>query len=492
MSKHQPTEKPTTPATTGEPKTWLRVADGIWQRSPSGIYYERPTIDLIPTYRSLKTRDFDEAQKEYYRRRAQGSAAYQKVLMTTVGEVILNYREAGCPDRFRDERPADTKAAEETNCDNLLEFWEDIPVAIVSVAVFDRYCDTRKKTITKKGCSGNRTVDLELNTLRNAFLWACRCELIPQIPLSGRWPRYHSSKKVKHCREFKPHDAAELHRIAQRLFEWARSEVLGWQVLFEANTGLRTVETLRLRFDAEPYEPGWVTPDGKSLCVRRAKGQESVNPFVRIHEGLSSVLAAMRRWHKERWPNSPWYFPSPMDPSKPIDKSALCHALRRLRKSSKGPDGAILDGFLKRKITSHGMRAWYVTVRRSHGIPDNQIAWEIGHTSGGQTLAEVYGGAPPHWLAGDGPKLRWSPDGDQAWSALKYSTPEVQLRSNLAWLARIPAVGRFHSSSFSARLCLEALVRLIAPQGSMAVAGGRCIGWEIPAPKRLACAGGRI
>jgi len=74
--------------------------------------------------------------------------------MTTVGEVILNYKVAGCPDRFRDERPADTKDAEETNCDNLLDFWEDIPVAIVSVAVFDRYCDVRKKKIKKKGCSG--------------------------------------------------------------------------------------------------------------------------------------------------------------------------------------------------------------------------------------------------------------------------------------------------------------------------------------------------
>jgi hypothetical protein len=29
-----------------------------------------------------------------------------------------------------------------------------------------------------------------------------------------------------------------------------------------------------------------------------------------------------------------------------------------------------------------GLRALYVRVRRSYGIPDNQIAWEINHTLG--------------------------------------------------------------------------------------------------------------
>lgn len=463
MRKNQATEQQTTiPSTPGkDPKTWLRVADGIWQHTSSGIYYERPTIEGSPTYRSLKTRDFEEAQKEYYRRRAKGEAAYQRAPMTTVGEVILNYKEAGCPDRFRDQRPDDTKEAEETNCDNLIDFWEDIPVAIVSVALFDRFCDARKKKIKKKGCSGNRTVDLELNTLRNAFLWACRCELVAHMPLGGRWPRYHSSKKVKHCRDFKPNDAEELHRIAGKLFEWQRSEVLGWQALFEGNMGLRTIETLGLRVDAAPYEPGWITPDGKSLCVRRAKGQEAVNPFVKIHEGLARVISAWRRWKKDRFPDSPWFFPSPLDPSQPVDKCALGHALRRLRKPGKGPDGETLEPFLKRKITSHGLRAWYVTVRRSHGIPDNQIAWEIGHTSRGQTLDEVYGGVPPHWVAGDGPKLHWTPNNRLAWSALKSEKHGDKQTEDLTWLKELPPIGRFHSLRGSFHSVLENVGRVI-------------------------------
>ena len=463
MKKNQATEEQTSiTAPSSDPKTWLRVADGIWQHTSSGIYYERPTIDSAPTYRSLKTRNFEEAQKEFYRRRAKGDAAYQKAQFTTVGEIILNYKSGGCLDRFRDERPADTKEAEETNCDNLLDFWEDIPVAVFRVALCDQFCDARKKKIKKKGCTGNRTVDLELNTLRNAFLWACRCELVAHMPLGGRWPRYHSSKKVKHCRDFKPNDAEELHSIAGKLFEWQRSEVLGWQALFEGNMGLRTIETLGLRVDAAPYEPGWITLDGKSLCVRRAKGQESVNPFVKVHEGLARVISAWRRWKEDRFPDSPWFFPSPINPTQPVDKNALGHALRRLGKPGKGPDGEVMAPFLARKITSHGLRAWYVTVRRSHGIADNIIAWEIGHTSRGETLDEVYGGIPPHWLAGEGPKLQWSPQGVPAWSVLKYKKRDEPRTEDLSWLNELPAIGRFHSLSWSPQRLLERFSRLLA------------------------------
>jgi len=73
----------------------------------------------------------------------------------------------------------------------------------------------------------------------------------------------------------------------------AQLEVLAWQALLEAMTGLRTCEALQLRADAAPYEPGWITPDGKTLGVRRAKGQQNVNPFVEIWDGLRSVLDAL-------------------------------------------------------------------------------------------------------------------------------------------------------------------------------------------------------
>jgi integrase len=102
--------------------------------------------------------------------------------------------------------------------------------------------------------------------------------------------------------------------------------------MFEAFTGLRTCEALRMRMDAQPYEAGWITNDGKSLCVRRAKNQEAVNPFVRIHEGLAAWLKAHREWHQQRYPDSPWFFPNYRDPdNKCANSGALGHALKLRR-----------------------------------------------------------------------------------------------------------------------------------------------------------------
>ena len=213
-----------------------------------------------------------------------------------------------------------------------------------------------------------------------------------------------------------PHDTEALHEIGKLMFADIRSETLGWQFMFEAYTGLRTCEALQLRTDAKPYEAGWISPDGKSVCVRRAKNQQSVNPLVRVHEGLGAWLKAHREWKQNRYPDSPWYFPSYRNPETAhSDVGALGQALRRLEKK------------IGRKITSHGMRAFYVTVRRSHGIPDIQIAWEIGHTSAGKTLASVYGGVPPHWLMDDGPKLQWLPtNGQRAWEAINSAPKKPQ------------------------------------------------------------------
>lgn len=413
-------------------KTWKRAADGIW-KNKSGTYYERPKIDGSWTYRSLKTKRLADAKAEFHRRRSGGGngqspiptpapvsvpvavapvapATQPSQVILAVGDVIRRYQVDNYPDRFKQQRPEPTRKAEEAFCETLLRFWENIPSNQVSIAACDRYHTWRKNNITRG--VGNRTVDLELNALNNAFLWGCRCELVPFNPLSVNRPRYTSDRNVQHCRKFMPKDANDLHRVARMLFERPHAEALGWQMLVEAGTGLRTSEALALRTDAQPYTPGWITPDGKSLYVWRSKNQDGVSPFVAIHDGLKQILDALFEWKRIKHPNSPWFFPSARRLGAVVDKCALTHILARFR---------ITIGY---KITSHGLRAYYVTVRRSHGILDSQIAWEIGHTSGGATLAEVYGGTPPHWLAGDGPKMSWLPTGKMAWSAIDYSRPQ--------------------------------------------------------------------
>ena len=119
----------------------------------------------------------------------------------------------------------------------LLGFWEKVCVDKISVKTSDDYRDWRIGRLKRK-TSGTRTVDLELCTLNNAFLFAERKETVRHDPLANR-PRYHDKKKVRHCREFMPEDANELHERVAPLFGRSQSVVLGYQYLVEAYTGLR-------------------------------------------------------------------------------------------------------------------------------------------------------------------------------------------------------------------------------------------------------------
>lgn len=392
---------------------YRHIERGIYQYIPNGVYYERPFIDGKRTIRSLGSNVLEVARREFLRRRKAvrlGKNPYAKAgfasvpKLSTVGRVIEEYRKANFPDKYLNPRTLRTTAEEKRHCDLLEKFWRSVELESVNQPAFDGYRDWRMGRL-KQGC-GLRTIDRELNTLKNAFRYAFRKGLVKSNPVVDR-PKYQPPKLVAHCREFMPGDATELHNIAHELFSAKTSEVLGFQFLFTAYTGQRTCEILKLRTDAAADEAGHVTSDGKCLRVWRAKGQALVNPFCGVHEGLAALLSAHKLWKEQRYPNSKWYFPG-RGGEELVDKQALSHALRRLRKA----------GFLKRKITPHGARAFFVTVRRSQGAPDSQIALEIGHTSGGATLSAVYGGVPPDWIHGGGPKMSWLPPGLPAWSDL--------------------------------------------------------------------------
>ena len=390
-----------------EPEHYKVVERGIYRSSSTSLLSERPFIDGKRTWRSFRTTKISVARAELRRRRAARQSEDDEPepeYLRTTGEVIRNYQTAGYPDKQLNARSDRTRKEEERHCVLLIKFWDSVRVKRTSIITCDGYRDWRLKRL-KQG-TGFRTIDRELTTLNNAFRFAYRRGLVGRNPLVDR-PKYQSSKNIEHCRLFMPGDAIELHEIAKLLFSFRTSEVLGFQLLFTAYTGQRTCEILKLRVKAGPDEPGRLVENGQCLRVWRAKGQELVNPFCAVHDGLKALLAAHIQWIAERYPDATVFFPG-RGGDELVDKAALAHALRRLREK----------GFIKRKITPHGARAWFVTVRRSHGAPDSQIALEIGHTSGGSTLSSVYGGVPPDWIRGGGPKMSWLPSGEPAWSNL--------------------------------------------------------------------------
>lgn len=407
-------------------RRFVRVEPGMYRDISTGRFYERPTIDGKRTWRKLVGDNPTLSREEYYRRRAavaSGQDAYHKTgkpieakpvdskeEARTVGDVIRRYQKDGYLDKHLLPRPESTRASQERHCHTLLPFWDSIEVKAVSDPVCDDYRDWRLARITKG--EGLRAIDCELNTLSSAFRYSKRRGIVKLNPLAGR-PKYQPASRVRHCREFMPMDADELHEIVRELFKDRRSHVLGWQMLAEAYSGLRGCEVLQWKANAKAGQSGFVTQDGKNMAVWRCKNQHFNNPYVHVHDGMAAMLEAHRKWHEKYYPDNEWFFPGrEHGRNQPVTEQALSHALRRICRNR------------ERKIKPHGNRAFYVTVRRSWGVADNQIAYEIGHSSGGSTLESVYGGVPPHWSKGEGPKMSWLPaNGRPAWDVLKLDAP---------------------------------------------------------------------
>lgn len=176
-------------------------------------------------------------------------------------------------------------------------------------------------------------------------------------------PRLRASTVVQHCRDAAPTNGDELHTMAGMLLDGdSEGEVLGFQGLFLAMTGLRISESIRLRWDATGRQPGALESD-KWLWIHRAKS--GVNAFVVLRPELIDLLTAMRTWNVCR---SPWFFPSPRSAAVPVETTSFADALK----------GRVIPVLGLTRRTPHGLRAFYVTVRRAQGASDPQISAEFG------------------------------------------------------------------------------------------------------------------
>lgn len=394
-------------------KRWQRVGPGIYRDSRTGNLYERPSVNGRTTFRKLRARGLKLAKEELAARRTLQSQAslglaldpYKRRRYVQLRDVFTRWRAADCPKRNGEKSDGNQLHATCRKLDTLAEWWGAKTPAEVTAQTCQEYANSRRRQI-RAGVDGGRSIDLELSTLSSALHFAVLEGLAEFNALAGARPRFYQASKARHCRDFAPVSGDDLHALATALFESPRSECLGWQVLVQAMTGCRTSEVLRLRWDAKSRsDAGFV--EGEWLWLRRSKG--GVNPFAVVHPALKECLAALSDWRRRRFPGSPWFFPSPYDETRHVDSTALIHALKRISPLvSKG------------KRTAHGLRAFFVTVRRSQGISDAQVAAEIGDATGAAIVASTYGAVPPNWRGG--PEIGFMPlDGLPAWHTLRHT-----------------------------------------------------------------------
>lgn len=385
------------------------VSPGIYKDSRTGNFYERPIVRGRRTWRRLDGHSLKLAKESFAQRRADTTRAKLGLVRDpyrpkagSVGDIIESYKAAGCPGRDGAPRTGKQLDHEHYRIAKLLPFWRSHDPEQVSAEPDCRaYFAARQRTKVRVNAHCGRAVDMELQTLASALAHAVRAGRLHANPLAVR-PHFRA-KTIKHCRDTMPANAEELHALAVYLFEKSHRVPLGWQLLLEAFTGCRTSEVLALRWDAAPRQPGYI--DGDYLWLSRAKG--GTNPFALIHPALRTCLDELKAWHATKPNAGPWFVPSARRPGAPVETTSLTHRLAKV--------GPII---CQRHITSHGLRAYYVTVRRSQGISDGQIAAEIGDASGAAIIASTYGAIPPNWRGGEG--IGWLPvKNPPAWECLK-------------------------------------------------------------------------
>lgn len=409
-------------------KNMKRVAEGIYRHVKSdgtwGSLYERVHQNGRDTYVKLSVSRLSEARAAraanilQFERFMSGDKAvtnpYGCRAAVTFSDLLEKFLEAGCPGKRRVyERSSETlyRTQRALHVMSTWPGWNGLHLDRITPQVIMNYGDWRRK---EGNVTNGRSIDIEVTALKSMLRWAVLRGHLLKSPLYEVELPSQQFAAPKKCREARPKDAKELHDIARYLFRGYRSQVLGFQVLFEAFTGVRTKEALRCRWDAKPYEPGFI--DKGVLHISRSK--KGVKPWITIHPALQALLDAMKKWNEGRPRKSVWFFPTYLLTEEPVSPKSLVQALERLPGKEIGEDSRVLVPANERR-TSHGLRAYYVTVRRSQGVDDAVIAAEIGDKTGAAIIASTYGDLPPNWLDTTVGKLTWVPEGEApAWEIL--------------------------------------------------------------------------
>ncbi len=386
-----------TPAAKPKAVAFERIGDSLYRRG--GVIFARVRVNGRRTYRSTETSEPKEARAWLKKWRHEdfllktgiepkGVTLHRE--RVTVGELLDAYDKAGCPTRKMQQKAPYTVRGERYAMNPVRGYFRDTPAAALTLADCDKYFDWRNSggymteyklrghTKTKRTRGGKRAVDLELTVLGNAMNLAVRRGVLKANPLTGRG-RYTCANEIRHCREVAPTPAG-----LQQIERWLRArkeDAVADLVCFLAYSGLRIGEAVPLSWE----DVAW---GEKILHVKREK--RGIMPWVVILPEMESLLKAMKTRAV-----SYLLFPSPFDPNKPREISALRH---RITSACKALDIG--------HVTPHGLRSYFVTQCRQSGLSDAEIAMLIGDKTGPSLIAQVYGDLRPDHLLAQARRIR--------------------------------------------------------------------------------------
>lgn len=308
--------------------------------------------------------------------------AYRQTM--TLANLAEQWRAAGYAHPDNSPRADHQQSVQKYWLEYGLRWWGSKPVAQIRPMMLSDYAAHCRQTVTRG--TGERTADLVHTTLSNLFTWAVARELADKNPFTSR-TRFRKSADVLHASQKMLGSDEQLHQVLAVLFRETSTAPTAALLCWCALTGQRPGEPCALRWDAEPGQPGhrYTTSTGQDkMAVYREK--HGRNPAVVISSTCGEFLLAWRRWTAANYPASPWMFPSPHDCTRPLIKPGgeTKHINGALQSSS------VSCGF-RADVTAHSMRAYYVRVRWSQDADDTTIAAELGHGSGPDLIARVYG-----------------------------------------------------------------------------------------------------
>lgn len=337
----------------------------------------------------------------------------------TVGALTDAWFQAGLPfSKTRTRNPAAAGRLQKTMT-RAQKWWSAKALATVThdtIADFVVWRRTNVRVVSN--ATGSRSADLELAALSCLCQWAVVTGRLEKNPFEVR-EKFCADEEVTHCHESMPDNDEQFHSVLRWLFTHnfhnaealsatrghaagQTARVAGAWLCFSALTGLRPGEPKQLKRPLPVTQfpgnlavqtPGLIypLPDGsRRMKIERSKRGQ--NPAVVIHPALNDFLLHWNSWLYLNFPASEDLFPG-------IEQDRVQDLLQQACRKT----GVKI-------MKPHGFgRAYYVRVRRSQGADDITIGVELGQTSNGKLIRNVYGdpldpvGGNLHdWLPGNG------------------------------------------------------------------------------------------